>query len=113
MPVTRGAAIAACARSASINLQGRDKQRRAVGRQVELKQLDRGEPVLVRIVGAEDRSQRASANLVEHAKRTERVWRRGAGRFRVQRGTPQGRQLNRNIETSRVQWVTAGFQLAC
>ena len=56
----------------------------AFGRQVEAEQLDGDQLVLPGIVGAKHGAERARANLMQNAERTERVRRRGAGSFRVQ-----------------------------
>ena len=56
----------------------------AFWRQIEAEKFDGDELVLFRIVGPKNRTERARANLVENAERTERVRRRGTGCFRVQ-----------------------------
>ena len=56
----------------------------ALGRQIDLEQLDRDEPLASGIVRTKDGAKGTGANLVEHAKRTERFWRCGPGGFRVQ-----------------------------
>ena len=65
-------------------LQAGDEFVDPLGRQVETEQLYRNELVLLGIVGSKDRAERARAYLMKNAERTERVWRRGAGSFRVQ-----------------------------
>jgi hypothetical protein len=55
-----------------------------VRREVEPEQLHCNELVLVRIVGTEDGTERASSDLMKNAKWTERVGMRGASSFRVQ-----------------------------
>jgi hypothetical protein len=68
-------------------------------RQVELEEFDCDEPLALRVVAAKDGSESSSTNLMKHAKRAERIGRRTAGLFRVQRWTPrEGRFTNRNIE---------------
>ena len=56
----------------------------AVGRQIEAKEFDRDEPVLLRVVGAKYGTKGASTDLMKDAKRTERFGVDGAGSFRVQ-----------------------------
>jgi len=51
---------------------------------VESKQLHRDESISIRFVGAKNRPQRSRPNLMKDSKWAERVWRRGAGSFRVQ-----------------------------
>ena len=53
----------------------------ALGGQVEAEELHRDELVLLWIVGSKDLAESARTNLMKHAERTERVRRRGAGRF--------------------------------
>jgi hypothetical protein len=65
-------------------LEAGDELVNALGRQVETEQLYRNELVLLGIVGSKDRAESARANLMKNAERTERVWRRGTGSFRVQ-----------------------------
>ena len=66
----------------------RDQLMDALGRQIQFEELDRNQPLAVRVISAEHRSQRSSANLMQHPKWPECVWRRCAGGFRVQRRTP-------------------------
>ena len=61
----------------------------AFGRQVEPEQLDGDEPIAFGIEPAKHRTQRAGANLMKDAKRTEPVWRRRTGSVRVQWKLPQ------------------------
>ncbi len=56
----------------------------ALGRKVELEQLDRDQPFARRVVRAKHWSQRAGANLMKNTKRSERVRERSASSFRVQ-----------------------------
>jgi hypothetical protein len=56
----------------------------AFGRKVQGEQLDGDESIVVWMIGAKDRSERACADLVENTKRTEGFGMRGAGGFRVQ-----------------------------
>ncbi len=53
-------------------------------RKVELEDLDGDEPLALRVERAKDRPQRPRPNLMKNSKRSERVWRRRAGGFRVQ-----------------------------
>jgi hypothetical protein len=66
-------------------LQPGDQFADAVRGQIEAKQLDRDEPLLLLIVGAEDRAMSADADLMKHTKWTERVGWHGAGSFSGQR----------------------------
>ena len=56
----------------------------AFRRKIEAEQLDGDESIAILIVRTENRSQSTIADLVEHAKWTEGVGRRGAGSVRVQ-----------------------------
>ena len=55
-----------------------------LGRQIESKQFDGDETIVVRIVRAKDGSRCAGANLMENPERTEGVWRRSTRSVRVQ-----------------------------
>jgi hypothetical protein len=82
---------------------------RALGRDVERKQFDRNRTVGIRIVRAEDRPERAGADLMKNSKPPERVRGRSARRVGVQRGLLQERacspivtrKLGRNLERGR------------
>jgi hypothetical protein len=54
-------------------------------REIELEQFYGDEPFAFGVVAAKDGSESSSTNLVKHAKRAERIGRRTAGLFRVQR----------------------------
>jgi hypothetical protein len=54
-------------------------------RPIESKQLDGDEAVSLRIVGAENGTERARPYLMKNPEWSERVWRRDAGNFGVQR----------------------------
>jgi hypothetical protein len=56
----------------------------AFRRQVEAEQLDGDESITILVVSTKDGAQSTIADLVQHAKRTEGVRRRGAGSFSVQ-----------------------------
>ena len=56
----------------------------ALRRQIERKQLDRDKALALRVVPAEHRSQSPCTDLMKNTKGSERIWRRVAGRFRVQ-----------------------------
>ena len=56
----------------------------ALRRKIETEQLDRDESIAILVVSTKDGAQSTIADLVQHAKRTEGVRRRGAGSFRVQ-----------------------------
>ena len=56
----------------------------AFWRKVDPENFDRDESVAIRIIRTKDRAQSTIADLVEHAKWTKGVRRRGAGSFRVQ-----------------------------
>ena len=73
-------------------LELRGENVRAIGGEVELEELDRGEAFALGIEAAEHRSQRAGANLMENPKRAERVWSRAVGRFQLQVGCSSGRK---------------------
>src|SRR5262249_38302962 len=62
-------------------------------RQVESEDLDRHEAIALRFVRTKHRPQSTGTDLMKYSKWTEGVWRTGAGNFRVQLRTPQGRQL--------------------
>jgi hypothetical protein len=64
--------------------EGRDELMDAFGRQIELEELDGDQTLAVRIVRSKYRSEGARADLMKNTKRSERVWRRCAGSFRVQ-----------------------------
>jgi hypothetical protein len=66
-----------------------DQTMDAVGRHIEPKQFDGDESIAIRIVRTKDRSQCASADLMENPKWTERLSRRATVSFRVQWKTPQ------------------------
>ena len=77
--------MAECVRSAAIRRsKSATSSVHALGREVEAEEFDGDELVLLRIVGSKHGAERARANLMENAERTERVRRRGAGSFRVQ-----------------------------
>ncbi len=61
-----------------------DEPMDSLGRQIETKQLDGDETIVVRIVRTKDGSRCAGANLMENPEGTEGVWRRGARSVRVQ-----------------------------
>ena len=61
----------------------------AVGRQVELERLDRDVAIAIGAVSAKHRAEGAGADLLQYAKRTERIGERRPGCFRVQWKTPQ------------------------
>ncbi len=52
--------------------------------EIEREELHRDEPIAVGVVGAVHRAQRAGAQLMQNAKRAERVGWRSAGNVRVQ-----------------------------
>jgi len=56
----------------------------AFRRKVEFENFYRDESIAVGIIRTKYRSQSTIADLMEHAKRTEGIRRRGAGSFRVQ-----------------------------
>ena len=62
----------------------RDELMDTLGRQIELEELDRDEPLAFRIVRPKHRSESPRTDLMKNTKRSERVWRRCAGSFRVQ-----------------------------
>jgi hypothetical protein len=66
-------------------LETSDEVMRRLWRQVELEEFDGDEPFALRVVAAKDGSESSSTNLMKHAKRAERIGRRTAGLFRVQR----------------------------
>jgi hypothetical protein len=53
-------------------------------RQIEFEELDRNEPLAFRIVRPEHRSKSPRTDLMKNTKRSERIWRRCGGSFRVQ-----------------------------
>jgi hypothetical protein len=55
-----------------------------LGRHIEFEELDGDKTLAVRIVRPKDRSEGPRADLMKNTKRSERVWRRCAGSFRVQ-----------------------------
>jgi hypothetical protein len=55
-----------------------------LGRQIEFEELDRDEPLAFRIVSPEHRSKSPRTDLMKNTKRSERIWRRCGGSFRVQ-----------------------------
>jgi len=57
---------------------------RLIGRQIELEQLDRDEPLAIGVVRAENGSERPGADLMKNAKRSKGVGRRSS-LFGVQR----------------------------
>ena len=61
-----------------------DEPMDSLGRQIETKQLDRNETIVVRIVRTKDGSSDSGANLMKNPEGTEGVWRPGAGSVRVQ-----------------------------
>lgn len=65
-------------------LEGGDQLMNALWRQIELEEFDRDEPLTLRVVRPEDRPEGPRADLMKNTKRSERVWRRCAGSFRVQ-----------------------------
>jgi hypothetical protein len=64
-------------------------------RQIEREQLDGDETLALRVVRAKHRSKSAGTDLMQNTKRPERIWRRSAGRFPVQRRTPRTEKLPR------------------
>jgi hypothetical protein len=56
----------------------------ALGRQIELEQFDRDEPLMRRVVGAKYRPQGSRTNLMKNSIRSERVRRRSASSVSVQ-----------------------------
>ena len=65
-------------------LERRDELMNFFRRQVEGEELDRNEPLALRVIRTEHRPQRPRTDLMKNTKRSERVWWRSAGRFRVQ-----------------------------
>jgi hypothetical protein len=65
-------------------LEPRDELMYFFGREIQIEELHRDEALALRVVGAEHRSQRPRTNLMKNTKRSERVWWRSAGSFRVQ-----------------------------
>ena len=53
-------------------------------RQIEFEELDRDEPLAFRIVRPEHRSKSPRTDLMKNTKRSECIWRRCGGSFRVQ-----------------------------
>jgi len=79
-------------------LEPGDELMRNVRRQIQLEQLYRNEAFAFGVVAAINGSESTSANLMENAKRSERI---RSAVFRVQLWTPrEGRFSNRNIEYS-------------
>ena len=70
-------------------LERGDELMHALRRQIEAKELDCNEALALRVISAEHRTQRPCTHLMKNTKRSERVWGRSAGWFRVQRRTPQ------------------------
>jgi hypothetical protein len=68
----------------------------AIRRQIEPQDFDRDQPRPIGIVGTKDRTQRSGTNLMQDPERSERVRRRGAGSFRMQRDISSGRRSDRN-----------------
>jgi hypothetical protein len=56
----------------------------AFGRKIDPENLYRNQSIAIGIIRTKDRAQSTIADLVEHAKWTKGVRRRGAGSFRVQ-----------------------------
>jgi len=67
----------------------RDQLVNALRRQVQSKQLHGDQSLAFGIVRPKDRTQCASADLMKNSERTEPLWKRSTGRFRVQLKTPQ------------------------
>jgi len=65
-------------------LEFADELMNAFRRKVDPEDFYRNESIAIGIIRTKDRSQSTIADLMEHAKRTEGVGRRGAGSFRVQ-----------------------------
>ena len=61
-----------------------DELMNTLGRQIELEEFDGDETFALGIVRPEDWSKGPRADLMKNTKRSERVWRRSAGSFRVQ-----------------------------
>ena len=61
-----------------------DKAVRLLGRHVQPEPLHRNETILIRLVRAKDGTKRSCSDLMQNAKRTERVREQGARGFRVQ-----------------------------
>jgi hypothetical protein len=79
-------------------LERREQLMHALGRHVQLEDLDGDETLPLRIVATKHGSEGASTNLMKNAKRSERIGRRAARGFRLQLWTPrEGRFSNRNI----------------
>ena len=62
----------------------RDELMHAFGREIQPEQFDGHEPIALRFVRAEYRTQGTGADLMKHAKWTEGIRGRSAGSFRVQ-----------------------------
>jgi len=75
-----------------------DQLMHALGRQVELEQLDRDQPFPRCVVGPENGTERAGADLMKNTKRSERVRKRTTRSFGVQRRISSGRRVHRNTE---------------
>ena len=65
----------------------------AIGREIEAEELDRDQPILVRIVRAKNRAESAGANLMKDSKWTKHVGRCSTHSFRLQRKLLSGRQF--------------------
>jgi hypothetical protein len=61
-----------------------DKLMETLGQEIELELLYRHETILLSVVGAKHRTQRAGADLMKYPERPKRVWRRGAGSVGMQ-----------------------------
>jgi hypothetical protein len=68
----------------------------ALRRQIEPQDLDRDQPRPIGIVGTKDRTERSGTDLMQDPERAERVRRRGAGSFRMQRDISSGRRTDRS-----------------
>ena len=85
MPAARGAAITGMVEPGRNQLlEFSDELVDALRGQVQSEELDRHEPIAVRLVGTEHRTERTRTDLMKHAKRTEGIRGRRAGNFRVQ-----------------------------
>ena len=61
-----------------------DQLMHGIGWQIEAEQLDRNQPLAFCVISPKDRTKGASANLMQHAKRAERVRYRRAASVGVQ-----------------------------
>jgi hypothetical protein len=61
---------------------------RSIGRQIQVEQLDRDEPIALGIEGAKDRTEGARTDLMQYLEGSKRVRRREAGSVRMQGTTP-------------------------